>query len=477
MTWGGSYSGMQLQSVSIVNLVSAAAPPTLISPSGDITSEQPAYKWNKVSGATGYQLKVTNTNTSAVVINKAVSTSACSGSICTSTPSVTLTALNYKFEVATANSNGQGVFSAPMTFREVKHMAPAAPSTLVSPSGPIWVQKPAYKWKPSANTTSYVLKVTNNDTHAVVVNSSVSTSACSSTSCSYTPSYSLPDGNYQFAVAAKNSYGQSAFAGPKTFQEVYHTPPYAPTLISPSGVISVQKPPYKWKPTAGSTGYVLKVTNTDSGVVVVNSVVTTSVCTSTTCSYTPSVSLPGGNYKFAVAAKNSYGQSAFSAPMTFLAGFNSSFNDSSTGWKAQVGGAWKAGSSYYYTTGSSSKWSTSRYNGAYTDFDFSARVKRVGGVYFVGTVYSAPANAIYVRNGGSFGSDNSWYPGYALVYFEWGSVGISKGFTPVYEIWKLNADGSSTTIISAQTDAIVSNNWNVLNRFYLWQWFGWSGNG
>jgi hypothetical protein len=462
MPWGGSYSGMQLLSVSIVNLVSKVtlAPPTLVSPSGDITAEQPAYKWNTVSGATGYQLKVTNTDTDtpAVVVNKAVATSACSGGVCTYTPAVTLTGINFKFEVATKNTNGLGSYSAPMTFREIRHFAPATSPTLVSPTGPIWVQKPAYKWNPLPAATSYVLKVTNNDTHNVAVTANVATSACSSTLCSYTPSVSLVDGNYQFEVTAKNSYGLGPAGGPMTFQEVYHTPPYAPSLISPSVVVYVQKPPYKWKPSAGSTGYVLKVTNTDSSVVVINASVSTSACSSTTCSYTPSVSLAGGNYKFEVAAKNSYGQSPLSAPMTFLAGFNFTFSGTSTGWKGQPGGTWYTSSSTYYNHGSSNKWSTARYNGTYPDFNYSAKLKRSGGVYFDGTNYWASANAIFVRQGTSFNSTNEWYPGYMFAYYDWGTL----GHTPSFGIWRNEADGTSTNIVYANTDAIVSNNWNVL---------------
>ncbi len=202
----------------------------------------------------------------------------------------------------------------------------------------------------------------------------------------------------------------------------------------------------------------LKVTNTDSGQVAVNASVSTSACKSTGCSYTPSVSLYGGNYKFEVAAKNSYGQSAFSAPMTFLAGFNSSFNGSSTGWKAQAGGGWSTSSAYYYTSGSSNKWSTARYNGTYTDFDYSAQLKRKSGVYFDGTNYWAPANAIFVRQGASFSSTNEWFPGYMFAYYDWGSL----GHTPAFAIWKYEANGTSTNVVFANTDAVVSNGWNVL---------------
>ena len=94
---GKQLLGNQLLSVSIVNLFGATiALPTLVSPAGDITSTKPAYKWYPVSGATGYQIKITDTDTSAVVINRAVSTSACSKGVCSTIPSVTLNGVHYK---------------------------------------------------------------------------------------------------------------------------------------------------------------------------------------------------------------------------------------------------------------------------------------------------------------------------------------------------------------------------------------------
>ena len=111
--------------------------------------------------------------------------------------------------------------------------------------------------------------------------------------------------------------------------------------------------------------------------------------------------------------------------MIFLAGFNASFSGRSTGWKAQPGGSWSPSSSYYYTSGSSNKWSTARYNGTYADFDFSAQLKRKGGIYFDGTSYWASANAIFVRQGASFHSVNNWYPGYTFAYYDWGTLGYT----------------------------------------------------
>jgi C1A family cysteine protease len=432
--------------------------PTSLSPSGAIYIQKPTYQWSPVSNTTNYVLKVTNTDTNAVVVNTTVGTSACKGSVCSNTPSVALANGNYKLEVAAKNSVGQSDFSDPLLFSEGFNSAPFAP-TLLGPSGTIYVLKPTYQWNPSGGSTptGYVLKVTNTDTNVVAVNVNVSTSACKNGVCSNTPSTGLADGNYKFEVAAKNSFGQSDFSTPVTFTDAYNTPPFVPTLLSsPSGTIYVFKPTYQWNPSGGSapTGYVLKVTNTDTNVVFVNNVsVSTSACKNGVCSNTPAISLTNGNYKLEVAGKNTFGQGAFSTPMTFTVfGFNSQFNGNARGWVPQAGGSWKTTSSYYYTNGySGGGWSTSLFNATYTDFDYAARLKRVGGVYYDSTdsSYWAPANTLFVRTSGN--------AGYEFDYYDFGSVNYSS-----YSIWKNYSDGSWVNVTDASTTAVVNNNWNTL---------------
>jgi C1A family cysteine protease len=433
--------------------------PTLLAPSGQIYVLKPTYQWDVAGGsaATGYVLKVTNTDTNVDVVNVNVSTGACKNGVCSNTPSIGLADGNYQFEVAAKNSFGQSDFSTPVTFNDAYHTQPFTP-TLLAPSGQIYVLKPTYQWNVAGGSvpTGYVLKVTNTDTNVVVVNATVSSSACKNGVCSSTPSIGLADGNYQFEVAAKNSFGQSAFSTPVTFTDAYHTPPAAPTLLSPSGTINLDEPTYQWNPSGGSapTGYVLKVTNTDTNVIFVNNVsVSTSACKNGVCSYTPAVSLTNGNYKLEVAGKNTFGQGAFSTPMTFTVfGFNSQFNGNARDWVPQAGGSWKTTSSYYYTNGySGGGWSTSLFNATYTDFDYAARLKRVGGVYYDSTdsSYWAPANTLFVRTSGN--------AGYEFDYYDFGSVNYSS-----YSIWKNYSDGSWVNVTDASTTAVVNNNWNTL---------------
>ena len=106
--WGVSNVGTLASYVTM-----SSTPPILISPNGDLTSGKPTYRWNAVSGAAGYQLKVTNSDTGGLVLDRAVPNSTCTGGVCTVTPDVTLAVGNYQFSVAFA---GQSTFSTPNTF-------------------------------------------------------------------------------------------------------------------------------------------------------------------------------------------------------------------------------------------------------------------------------------------------------------------------------------------------------------------------
>lgn len=96
MTWGGSYSGMTMQSVSIVNL-SASNPivPVLVSPSGTITDRTPTFKWKVVPNATKYQFQAYRGTT--LLYTKTVLASACGSTYCTNTPTTTLAYAAHKW--------------------------------------------------------------------------------------------------------------------------------------------------------------------------------------------------------------------------------------------------------------------------------------------------------------------------------------------------------------------------------------------
>jgi len=138
--------------------------------------------------------------------------------------------------------------------------------------------------------------------------------------------------------------------------------------------------------------------------------------------------------------------SLFTAP---LSGFNSQFNGSKTGWARIAGAAsWGVTSWSMYTNGTSGAWSSVYWkNNKFSDFDYSARVRRFDGDYWTSGNYLA------VRMGTGTMSEGSWYPGYLFGYANNGQ----------YSIWEANSSGSWTAIQGyTSTSAIKKNDWNIL---------------
>jgi hypothetical protein len=121
MTWGGSYSGMGMLSVSIVNL-SGSSPtvPTPILPSGTITDTTPTYKWSKVSSATSYRYQLRKGASTVATYTKTVSSSACGSTECTNTPTTTLDYSAYKWRVQAKIGGVWKAYSAFKTFTVAK---------------------------------------------------------------------------------------------------------------------------------------------------------------------------------------------------------------------------------------------------------------------------------------------------------------------------------------------------------------------
>jgi hypothetical protein len=435
---------------------------------GTVYVQKPVYTWkvpSSGSAPTGYYFRLTNVDTDKVVINSAlVSVSACKNMICSYTPSVTPTTMlagNYVFEVSAKNNYGQSDYTASDQFEYLFPTAPNAPD-LISPTEMSYLARPTYTWNvPSTGSvpTGYLFKLTNLDSGKVVFNGvSVSTSACKNLICTYSPSVTaitMPDGNYEFAVAARNSFGSSDYSTAVSFIKDTSIPPAAPSLIGPTGTTNLETFPFSWYPSEGATGYVLNVTNTDSNQVVVsNLAVASKYCVKGVCSFTPAVNFANANYKFTVASTNLNGTGSASDETTFTVfGFNSQFTKNSFGWSLGDYSYWKVSGGSLVTSGSMGK-KTIFQPQNYADFDYSARVKRTGGIYqlFAGYNY-APATSLFVR--ASVGKSTT--TGYEFAYYDMTKTGNSY-----YVIWKHKTDGTVALVQAAETNAITAQNWNTL---------------
>ncbi len=193
MTWGGSYSGMNLMSVSIVSL-SGGAPtaPTPKTPAGKISDTTPTYTWTKVAGATQYRYKLLKGT--ATIYTKSVAASACGATTCTNTPTKILAYAAYKWAV---QANVGGVWTS---YSPYKAFTITNVPTPKAPTGAITDTTPKFTWTRISGATQYQFSVYKSG--ALKYTKTVANAACGSNAanCSNTPTTVLAAGGYTWKV-------------------------------------------------------------------------------------------------------------------------------------------------------------------------------------------------------------------------------------------------------------------------------------
>ena len=312
MTWGGSYSGMDLRAVSIITLAPTNPPaaPTLISPSGSVTTRTPQYVWYATPKASSYWMTIARASDGAYMYNSAV-TPNCNSTTCWITPNVSLADGTYWYKVTAGNTAGWGSASAALSFT-VATQPPATP-TLISPNGSTTNTTPQFVWYTTNAATGYWMTVAKSS-GTYVYNSYISPS-CNSYTCWITPSLNLAGGDYWYQVTAGNAAGWGSASAKMNFSVVTQ-PPAVPTLISPSGSITTRTPQFVWYVSSGATGYWMTVARSSDGAYLYNSYISPS-CNSYTCWITPSLNLSSGSYWFKITAGNAAGWSSASSAKSF----------------------------------------------------------------------------------------------------------------------------------------------------------------
>ena len=210
MTWGGSYSGMNLMSVSIVSL-SGGAPtaPTPKTPAGKISDTTPTYTWTKVAGATQYRYKLLKGT--ATIYTKSVAASACGATTCTNTPTKILAYAAYKWAV---QANVGGVWTS---YSPYKAFTITNVPTPKAPTGAITDTTPKFTWTRISGATQYQFSVYKSG--ALKYTKTVANAACGSNAanCSNTPTTVLAAGGYTWKVKAYVSGAWRAYSAAKSF--------------------------------------------------------------------------------------------------------------------------------------------------------------------------------------------------------------------------------------------------------------------
>lgn len=135
--------------------------------------------------------------------------------------------------------------------------------------------------------------------------------------CATTPSTVLSIGNGKFWVQAQNPSRNSLWSAVKTFK-VASGLPGNPTLTAPTGTQTAATPIYRFNAVPDAAEYDLWVN--DSGGMRVQQLVTAfeaGCAASSACSLIPAIALRTGSAQSWVRAKNAYGFSGWSTPLTF----------------------------------------------------------------------------------------------------------------------------------------------------------------
>ncbi len=225
MTWGGSYSGMQLLSVSIVNLHTVAQPPAAFNKStptngatGQLTSL--TLSWGSSAGATSYDYCY-DTNNNGSCDGSWVSTGTNTSVIL----SVLSTGTVYSWQVRANNTSGT-TYANSNEWWSFTTTGPPAAATLISPSGTLALTSPTYYWNAVSNAAQYNLLV--NDSTGNKVNQwyTAAQAGCASGTgvCSVTPSAVLALGSGNWQIQTQNSYGLGPWSSTLNFNVVMSAP-------------------------------------------------------------------------------------------------------------------------------------------------------------------------------------------------------------------------------------------------------------
>jgi hypothetical protein len=279
-------------------------------PAPSVTTSNPLYKWNAISGVTSYLVQVSGS--SGVVMQQwyATTTTLCPTTTCSVTSPVKLWNGSYTINVRTYSPlGGYGAWSPNKVFT-VAEPAPAIP-VLTSPSGTtIPSDHPTFRWGRPARATSYALIVRN--TSGIVLQYSLQAS-CTTVSCWVTPSEGLLNGNYTWQVQSYGPGGYSAWSAESSFAVSVK-----PVLISPTSGVTTSRPTFTWNPIVQGTAYTLSILlASNNQIFYQQDLQASAICTASLCSYTIPYDLGNVSYKWRVRGYSGTGWSVYSTPITF----------------------------------------------------------------------------------------------------------------------------------------------------------------
>lgn len=249
-------AGAFLSLLSIGPVDAAPGEAVLISPTGSIDDRNPTYAWNEVEDSLWYLLIVEN-SLGTVIEHWYKADEVTSDSICSVTPTETLSSGKYTWRIQTWDCSGEGPWSEDMSFSVCASTTKPGRTTLISPKGTIGTFNPTFTWNPVADASRYFLKVTGpagytygewHDADEVTAD----------TICALPAPEELDPGYYTWQIRTGNCVGDGPWSAIASFTIVDKAPTKVSTL-SPKGLVSTRTPLFVWSAIPGSTHYHLLV--------------------------------------------------------------------------------------------------------------------------------------------------------------------------------------------------------------------------
>lgn len=272
-------------------------PPVLTGPVSETVSKRPTIRWERVSGATRYEVYIDSLTRGVNVLTKA-DIPATSSSY-TPTASESLEVGRYRVWVRAYDSlERPGYWSLPRDFT-IKSTLTAP--LLLSPTGGSFDATPEFSWSSVAGATNYELWVSASGTPSVRLPDSVFPRDQYIRGTSVTASNDLPNGEYRVWVRAyKNTE-----IGPWSTSAVFRAG-LPPVLKAPvSGPTTANRHVYSWSSVAGAARYELFVTRLNATGSGIENVVSQTGLTAT--SYTGQTPLAAGKYRVWLRAVSDMG--------------------------------------------------------------------------------------------------------------------------------------------------------------------------
>ncbi|MBE2270800.1 MAG: carboxypeptidase regulatory-like domain-containing protein [Anaerolinea sp.] len=288
----------------------AFMPPILLTPYGDTPSSTPIFNWSTTTGATWYQVWISQLDGMAQ-IDRWYEASACSGGTC-SANDISLMAGAYRWWARAWRADlGYSAWSAPLEFQiSVQTGTP----TQVAPFGLETSLNPTYTWNAVSGASWYYVWV-NNESGKVLDHWYAAADACIGSVCSWTPAESLGSGDHQWWVQAWGEFGgYSAWSAGLSFSVPFQT---APTQNAPAGQLDTPPVALTWADMPGSSWWQVWFSSEHGGGGGYWYDAAT-ICAAGSCSIVPPVTVDDDVYSWWVQTWNPVtGYSLWSGGMTF----------------------------------------------------------------------------------------------------------------------------------------------------------------